>query len=97
MMEFATNGLVFISWIASAVYVVAYGVSAPWWRTTVGRSMMGLGVSILAVSSLATVSLIFGQDFSTRPIIRLFVWSITACITLGLCLALYRAQLRKGK
>lgn len=94
-MKYVTTTLVFISWIASGIYVIAYGISARWWRTTVGRSMMALGAAIFAVSTLAGTSAIFGQDYTTRPVIRLGVWLVTAGVTVGLCSALYRAQLRK--
>jgi hypothetical protein len=94
---YITNALIFISWAASGAYVCAYAMFAPWWRTVVGRSMIALGGAIFVISTLAVTSIIFGQDYSARPLVRLSVWLVTAGITIGLCFALYRAQLRKRK
>lgn len=95
--ELITTGLIYISFFASLAFVVGYLVVAPWWRTTIGRQMLAFGVVVLLISTLAVLSQIFGQDYAARPVFRLLTWTGTAGTMIGLCIALYRAQIRKGR
>lgn len=95
--ELVTTGLIYASWLAISTYLVAYWVVAPWWRTTIGRQMFTLGIAIWLISTLAVASQLFGQDYAARPVFRLIVWTATATVSVGLCVALYRAQIRKRK
>lgn len=92
----ATTALIYASWFGSLAFVIGYTVVARWWRSTVGRQMFALGAVILAIATLAVLSQLFGQDYSARPWVRFAVWAATASVTVGLCVALVKAQ-RRGR
>lgn len=95
--EAITTGFIYVSWLASLLFLVAYGVTARWYRTTVGRQLFSFGMLVCLISTLAVAGQIFGQDYAARPVFRLITWTVTALVTVGFCVALYRAQLRKER
>jgi NADH:ubiquinone oxidoreductase subunit K len=95
--ELVTAVLIYVSWGASLLFLVTYLVVARWYRSVVGRHLVALGVTLLLIATLAALSQILGQDYAARPVFRLLVWACTALVTVGLCVALYRAQLTKRK
>lgn len=95
-MTLATNVCIFTSFGAIALYLLAYGTRAPWWRSAVGRSLFSLGIAIFAVSGLAGTAVLFGQDYELRPVARLLTWGATAFASVGLLISWWRAQ-RRGK
>lgn len=93
--EHITTGAIFTSWVFLLAYLVIYAVTAPFWRSATGRTMYSLGAVLFAIATLAVAGQLFGQDYAARPIARLLVWTATAAVTLGLLVALSRAQLRR--
>lgn len=97
MLELITSGLIYVSWLATLLFLTTYTMLARWYRSTIGRQLFALGSVFLLIATLAALSQILGQDYAARPILRLLVWLGTALVTVGLCVALYRAQLKQRK
>lgn len=92
-----TTAAIYIAWFGALAFCIAYTVVARWWQSGYGRMLFSLGLVTFAISSLAVLSHLFGQDYSARPWIRFLVWGATSAVTLGLCAALWRAQGRRRK
>ena len=68
---------------AIALFIAFYSRKSPWRKHFVGRSIMYLGVSLLALLVLNAVTIWVGEDFTARPFVRFVVY-------LGLFLSVWR-------
>ncbi len=92
-MELATTVLVWLSWLTLGAYVALYSVR-PWWRSTTGRAMFGLGLGLFALCTLAVSTRALGVDYAARPVVRLLTWGVVWAISMGLLISWWRAQRR---
>ncbi len=59
-------------------FVFYYGLTAPWWRTVVGRALF---TKALGLALLIDISLLYqwlGDDYSLRDVVRLTVYALIA-------------------
>ncbi len=78
MNEFLSVAVVVLTltaWLLSAVFVLGYGLAAPWYRSEAGRQLFFSGVVFLEIASLSSAAAIWGTDFYGRPLIRVIVWT----------------------
>lgn len=68
---------------AVVLFIVFYSRKSPWKKHFVGRSIMYLGASLLALLILNAVTIWVGPHFIARPFVRLSVY-------LGLFLSVWR-------
>ncbi|WP_067428394.1 putative phage holin [Nocardioides jensenii] len=63
----------------ATVFPLLYGLSAPWWRSLVGRALMtsSLGLAFLIDISLAYKA--FGDNYALRDVVRLSVYALIVC------------------
>ncbi len=79
-MRLAGNILVSLAGLGGVLFVVTYGLMAPWWRSWAGRSLMSLGFAIAAACSLVTISL-WWPDIPWRPWLRIVLYGLAAAAT----------------
>lgn len=82
-------------WFASAIFVLGYGLAAPWYRSEAGRQIFFSGVVFLQICSLAAATAVWGADYYGRPYIRLFVWVQVLAFLLWRNRIFVTAQFRK--
>jgi hypothetical protein len=77
MIDLLVSGVVVACWFAAVLFVVGYGLAAPWYRSETGRQLFFSGLLFLQITTLAAFTSLFGADWSeffARPYIRLAVW-----------------------
>lgn len=57
------------------VFATSYGVFFRWWKTSAGRALMYFVLSLLALSGLTLIRLVFGEEIARliRPLIMLLI------------------------
>ncbi len=70
--HFATVGVL--------LFTLGYAMFAPWWRSPLGRNMMGLAVIHLVVFLLISVQLIWGTEWAGRAWVRALVFTAVAVV-----------------
>lgn len=65
----------------AAAFVVAYGMTARWWRSLMGRGLFVQAAATSLVLSLVSGATFLGPDFPGRPYVRVVVYGL---ITVGL-------------
>lgn len=83
--QFIAGASAFTS-VAGIVLVATYSSLAPWWRSTVGRMMMGYAVSLTILSFLVLLTVGFGVDTDSLRILR-----GTLLMTVGLAMVVQTA------
>lgn len=68
------------TWLGALVFVVAYANLAPWKSTPMGKHVMTFMAVILAVTSLAVISVFFGNEWPYRSQIRMVCWGAVAAV-----------------
>lgn len=94
-LDAAITVLTLSAWLLSAVFVLGYGLAAPWYRSETGRQLFFSGVVFLEISSLGTATALYGADYYGRPIIRLLVWAQVVAFLLWRNRIFVTAQFRK--
>ena len=74
----AINLLLILAIIPAIGFPIVYALTARWYGTQLGRSLMWMGVSIAAILSLALATSFLGPDFPGRQVVRLIVFSLVA-------------------
>lgn len=88
--------------IAGVVFTVHYGISAPWWRTAVGRMFMVIGLALVTAGATVLwqiiVASIGASPFTPRPahelIIRLVGYGVFT-VAMAFLLGTYIHERRK--
>lgn len=71
-----------IAWPASLGFVVLYGVTAPWYKTFIGRALEGKSTSIFVLLTLSDLYALLGQNYVGRDTLKfigatmlvVFIW-----------------------
>lgn len=66
-----------IGWL---LFVVLYGVFAPWWRSSIGRNLLVHAVVLAITFMLVSVSLLFGATWPAREWVRLAIFAAVAAV-----------------
>ncbi len=69
------NGLVIATFVLALAYAVTYHLTARWWTSEFGRSLMSLKIAIAAVTGLAVPRIIWGLDHVLFNVLRLVVFT----------------------
>jgi hypothetical protein len=85
--------LVWVSTVEAVGFVVLYHMVAPWWRTSVGRSVMGLLSVIAVILLLSGIRMALGGDTLVFAWIRLVVFAGLPVVIAQRTLLLIRLQL----
>jgi hypothetical protein len=93
--NFAVCVITIACWFSAAIFVVGYGVAAPWYRSEAGRQLFFSGVVFFEICSLVAYTEIWGTDWYGRPYIRLFVWGQVLLFLLWRNRIFFTAQFRK--
>lgn len=70
----AGNVLLTATFLLSTAYAITYHLTARWWETEFGRSLMSLKIALAAVTSLAVVRIVFRIDAEWYGWLRLIVF-----------------------
>jgi hypothetical protein len=66
-----------VAFIVFSGHMILYAVTAPWWRSMTGRSVMALVAVLAAVLALSAGTLWFGVQWPARLWLRAVIfWSI---------------------
>lgn len=87
--------VVLASWVSAAIFVLGYGLAAPWYRSEAGRQLFFSGVVFFEICSLVTYTEVWGTDWYGRPYVRLFVWGQVLLFLLWRNRIFVTAQFRK--
>ena len=81
MSTFAHVTNLIILWAApgQVLFVLAYGLLAPWYETAIGRALMTKSTGLAAILGLAFVNYFFGTTWAARDPVRFVVYSLIAC------------------
>lgn len=63
-----------VTLIGGLAFTVTYAAMVRWWRSWVGRAIMGLSVCLASAFALVVVSLYFGTEWPYRNTIRLVIF-----------------------
>jgi hypothetical protein len=78
MQTFGDIGIT-VAFIVFAGHMFLYAVTAPWWRSLTGRSVMALVAVLAMVLALSVSTLWFGVQWPARLLLRALVfWAIAA-------------------
>lgn len=55
-------------WLPYAAFVVLYGLRSPWWKSAIGRGLMGMAASIVAVLTNVLLALAIEPYPWRRPV-----------------------------
>ncbi len=95
VLDVIVSGLIVACAAASLVFVLGYGVAAPWYRSEAGRQIFFSGLTFLGICTLGTATVVFGADWEGRTYVRLLVWSSVFVFLMWRNRLLFEAQLRK--
>lgn len=96
MIRTAGNILLLLSGSLATAFVVLYWVTAPWWRTDIGRNIMSLMFAIAAVLDLSVIRVFapVTADMLWFSVLRLVVFALVP-VVLGMRLwLLWKVQIR---
>lgn len=65
---FAT--LVYLAWPATLLYPLIYGLTAPWWRSWIGRALMTKAIGVFVLISFSVLYQMFGPNYWGRDYVR---------------------------
>jgi hypothetical protein len=77
ILKYLTNGMVYATFIGAVAFTVVY-LRRNWHASAVGLNLMAFGLVIAIESGLAVVSLIWGQTWTNRDIVRVIAWALIA-------------------
>lgn len=63
--------LVYAAWPATLLYPVIYGLTAPWWRSWIGRALMVEAVGVFVLLTFSVLFQAFGPNYPGRDVIRI--------------------------
>lgn len=63
--------LVYAAWPATLLYPVIYGLTAPWWKTWIGRALMVEAIGVFVLISFSALYQFFGPDYWGRDVVRI--------------------------
>lgn len=73
----AAGDIVFGAALVPAVlFLIVYTVTAPWWRSAIGRMFVIAQAAIVLVSIVVLLSLVLGTTYPGRDIVRLAGYSL---------------------
>lgn len=75
-------------------FTVMYGVTAPWWRSAIGRMFMVIGTAIVMAGVVVLLSLILGGDYPGRELVRVLGYGIFT-LAMGFLFFTYLHERRK--
>lgn len=76
MQTFGDLGII-AAFIVFAGHALFYAVSAPWWRSLLGRSVMALVAVLAAVLTLSVATVWLGVQWPARLLLRAIIfWTI---------------------
>lgn len=78
--------LVFMAWPATLLYPLIYGMTAPWWRSWIGRALMVEAIGVFTLLTFSALFQWFGPHYPGRDFVRI---SGMATATLGFWLVLF--------
>ena len=98
-MQLAGNIVVTIAAVLGWIFVVQYHLSAPWWRSEMGRHMMTYSAVVAAVLTLSVVRIVGGAGLDTPwfVLLRLIVFCGVPVAIGWRIVILWRAQRRDGR
>lgn len=97
MLKLAGDVLVLVAAAAGGVGVAAYGLSARWWRSWPGRSLMLLGFALAASDTAVSLALWLGPDFPGRLWVRLVLFGISASAAVTFLVTVVTTQIRRRR
>lgn len=79
-MQTLGDGLAVGIFVVYLALSLAYGLSAPWWRSQVGRNYLAMPIVICLTFALASVTVIWGVNWSARPWVRALIFCLILVI-----------------
>lgn len=68
------NTLIYVTAAVVLLFVLGYGLFAPWWRSPMGRNVMAMSITHLMIFSLITANMIWGVSWVGRPLVRVVIY-----------------------
>ena len=65
---------------AATAFPLWYGLTAPWWRSLIGRALMTKAVGLALLIDISILYKFLGDDYALRDVVRLTVYAL---ITVG--------------
>lgn len=78
--------------VAGNVFILGYAILAPWFRSAVGRNIMGMMASTAALLDLNLAALVLGREYALRPYAGAFIYCSLLFFILGRLRMVWRAQ-----
>lgn len=76
-MKAAASAMVVATFLGALTFVVVY-LGRAWRQTAIGRNVMAFMMVITLVSGLGVASIVFGQSWPYRDLIRALAWGAVA-------------------
>lgn len=91
-----TNAAIIATALGALVFVCSYAwrTRGAWRDSVVGMNVMAFMASVLVVSALAVVAIVFGTDWPGRELVRGAAWSLIGACIWWRVVILYRVQNR---
>ena len=85
------TALYFCSALASLFFVIRYALTT-WWRTTMGRLMMGLHLVMVGFGVSSTLVLLHGLNYTGRIVLSILLFGGLNWVMWGFSWELHKAQ-----
>ena len=82
-LDVGTN-IYIVGLVVGLTFTIIYGVSAPWWRTAIGRMFMAVSSGIVVAGVVVLLSIFLGVDYPGRPVVRIVGYAVFAVSMLTL-------------
>lgn len=83
--------------VGCVLFLLGYGLLAPWWRSPIGRNLLLMVTALLAIFGLTSITLLFGTQWPARSFLRVGVAAFTCLAIWGLNLTLIRSQITRRR
>ncbi|HEY3683479.1 MAG TPA: hypothetical protein VGL93_10590 [Streptosporangiaceae bacterium] len=94
-MNVLISALIWASTVGAWVFVLGYGVLAPWWRSDVGRHLWTWGLMVALLLTMIVVTQLLGRDYAGREGVRVAAYSLLTVMIWRHVALLARLQLRR--